>query len=412
MSRPLSRRRGSLFDRIKRAEALGDAADVGPVVRRVLGRSAQMTDSATNDVIASIVSAAAAAASSPSPSPASPAPSHEPRPKVHRSVMSVFSRLLKSKSEMSARDLLAEAEAGDGDSVVPPSINIEPLSLRDWKVICTGAYTEKFHRGELIVCEDAPNSALFRIQSGNAVVLKNLRHAARLASGEHETIEISQLQPGDWLGEMSFIAHGTENAYATSSVRVTSASATVYVVPHDYVLRLFACDTAIFARFFYTLALVLAQRARFAQLSARRRTAARRAEAAERRSAGDAASAAAHFDAERRRAAQSAQSAQSARARRQRARHRRHDECVVAAAAAPIDAREPDDVAALAAHARWRLVAAPHEARGDATSRLVADEDGATRDDARRRQFGCDAGGDARGRRQVCAPLQSARGAR
>ena len=65
-----------------------------------------------------------------------------------------------------------------------------------------------FKRDEYVVDESQANSSLFRLKSGVASITKRVRSQ----DGELNNLDIYELTPGDWFGEMSFVE---ENALAT-----------------------------------------------------------------------------------------------------------------------------------------------------------------------------------------------------
>lgn len=134
------------------------------------------------------------------------------------------------------------------------TVSLNQLSLRDWKVLCTGAHRIVLSRGTMIIQEGQKNNFLYRIRSGVVRIEK------KTSKG---TLAFQKLQKNEVFGEMSFIEDhqdSEEIGNVSASVIVDSHQVELYKIDKFFVFSIFMADKDLFGRFYKIIACTLAER--------------------------------------------------------------------------------------------------------------------------------------------------------
>jgi CRP-like cAMP-binding protein len=135
--------------------------------------------------------------------------------------------------------------------------SLNQLSIRDWKVLCTGATRIIKKKGDIIISESQHNNFLYRIKSGVVRIEKKTNQGK---------VILGYLEKNQVFGEMSFVGDYSDNGEfiregnVSASVLVQSEEAEFYKIERAFIFSLFLADKDLFARFYKIIALMLAER--------------------------------------------------------------------------------------------------------------------------------------------------------
>jgi CRP-like cAMP-binding protein len=132
---------------------------------------------------------------------------------------------------------------------VMASNRLQYLTANDWVLISAKAKRLTFGLGEEIIKEGAPSDSIYVIRSGEASVE---------LTGTDSTTVVAMLKPEDICGDMAFL----ERSSATAAVIARDVLVEVDAIRADDLRELFESFAALGARFYHSLALVLARRLR------------------------------------------------------------------------------------------------------------------------------------------------------
>jgi extracellular factor (EF) 3-hydroxypalmitic acid methyl ester biosynthesis protein len=126
---------------------------------------------------------------------------------------------------------------------------LQYLTANDWVLISAQAKRLRFRLGEEIIKQGALGDTLYVIRSGEASVE---------STGTGATIIVAKLEPKDICGDMTFL----EKSNATAAVIAKDELVEVDAIRADDLRKLFESFPGLGARFYWSLALVLARRLR------------------------------------------------------------------------------------------------------------------------------------------------------
>jgi CRP/FNR family transcriptional regulator, cyclic AMP receptor protein len=126
---------------------------------------------------------------------------------------------------------------------------LQYLTANDWVLLSAKAKRLTFALGEEIIKEGAPSDTIYVIRSGEASV--------ELTGTESRTV-VATLQREDICGDMAFL----ENSATTAAVIARDELVEVDAIPAEDLRELFEAFPGLGARFYRSLAVVLARRLR------------------------------------------------------------------------------------------------------------------------------------------------------
>eukprot|EP01119_Soliformovum_irregulare_P022725 TRINITY_DN7826_c0_g1_i2.p1 TRINITY_DN7826_c0_g1~~TRINITY_DN7826_c0_g1_i2.p1 ORF type:complete len:1295 (+),score=332.56 TRINITY_DN7826_c0_g1_i2:87-3971(+) len=173
-----------------------------------------------------------------------------------------------SNSSLNRRKIYSRAAPQDVKSH-PEPVSLNSLSIRDWKVLCTGAVRVRLAKDSVIVKEGGHNTHLYRLKSGVVRIEKNT-----LQGNQEKVVVLGRLTKNRVFGEMSFIEdHWTDLeepdsegnpmkiGNVSASVLVDSEEVELYQIDRSFIFSLFLADKDLFARFYQIMVGILAERA-------------------------------------------------------------------------------------------------------------------------------------------------------
>jgi CRP-like cAMP-binding protein len=126
---------------------------------------------------------------------------------------------------------------------------LQYLTANDWVLITAIAKRITFTLGQEIIRQGAPGDTIYVIRSGEASVE---------LTGAASTTVVAKLEPEDICGDMSFL----EKSTATAAVIAKDERVEVDAIGAEDLRKLFESFPGLGARFYRSLALVLARRLR------------------------------------------------------------------------------------------------------------------------------------------------------
>lgn len=124
---------------------------------------------------------------------------------------------------------------------------LEYLTSNDWALIATKAEQVVFGLGQEIIVQGTPIKCVYIIRGGSASV--------ELAT-PHSTVVLAMLEKGDICGELSFLHKGI----ASATVIAKDVEVVADVIQVDDLRQLIGTFPGFAARFFQSLATILARR--------------------------------------------------------------------------------------------------------------------------------------------------------
>ncbi len=125
------------------------------------------------------------------------------------------------------------------------------LTESDWNLFLAGAKQRRYRKGEYVLHEGKPTSALYQILQGELRVELNLK-------GSADAVVVGHRSAGEMFGETSLLKAGV----ATASIVIDSESAVLMCLDGEYLDTLFKTNPQLPGRFFAFLASYQAQRLR------------------------------------------------------------------------------------------------------------------------------------------------------
>jgi CRP-like cAMP-binding protein len=126
---------------------------------------------------------------------------------------------------------------------------LQYLTANDWVLVTAIAKRRTFTLGQEIIRQGAPGDTIYVIRSGEASV--------ELTGAESTTV-VAKLEPEDICGDMAFL----EKSTATAAVIAKDEKVEVDAIGAEDLRKLFESFPGLGARFYHSLALVLARRLR------------------------------------------------------------------------------------------------------------------------------------------------------